>query len=85
MVLPFDIYMTPPNILVFPTYGRQEVTVLTQNLRCGEIVQVNNQTFAYNVGNIVFYQQGEERILLSTKTNERYNMINENSILFREP
>lgn len=84
MSLPFTIYMNPPNILVFPTYSKQELTMVAGNVKIGEIIQINPSTTNFIVGDVVFYKQEILNTLFYPKSNTRYDMINENSIFFKE-
>jgi hypothetical protein len=78
--------MSPPNILVLPTYAIG-LTVQALNVGIAEVLQVNSSTTNYSVGDTVFYKQDQIFTLVSfdEKGNtSRYNMINENSILFKQ-
>lgn len=86
MPLPFTIYMSSPNILVFPTYATG-LTVIAPDVAIAQVLQVNSSTTDYSVGDTVFYKQEQIFTLLSfdEKGNtSRYNMISEDSIFFKQ-
>lgn len=84
MPLPFEIYLQPPNVLIFPLYSGWNLTLANNIGLWGEIVQTNRDTLAYNVGDVVFYNQTETPIIYSSDSGENYNIINENTIFFKE-
>lgn len=87
MAVPFSIYMNPPYVLVFGTYGAQSNQELIPNsptIQIAKIEQVNSSTVNFAVGDVVFYKQNEVYPILLTKDNSRYNIISETSIFFKE-
>ena len=84
MSLPFNIYMQPPNVLVQPTQSGYNLTSANNIGIWGEIVQVNLSTFSYSVGNVVFYNPQDVPLIYSYDTNQYYNILDEDKILFVE-
>jgi hypothetical protein len=84
MPLPFEIYLQPPNVLVLPLYSGWNLFPAQNSGLWGEIVQTNRDTISYNVGDVVFYNEGTRPIIYSSDTNVFYNIIDEGTIFFKE-
>lgn len=87
MAVPFSIYMTPPYVLIFGTYGAvsgQQILPDSSTIAIGTIEKINSSTTNFAVGNTVFYKQNEVFPIICTKDNSRYNIIAETSIFFKE-
>lgn len=84
MPLPFDIYMQPPNLLVLPLYSGWDLFSANSQSSWAEIVQINRDTLAYNVGDVVFYNQTDQSAIYSATDGLYYNVIDEGKVLFVE-
>jgi hypothetical protein len=76
--------MQPPNVLVQPIYSGWNLITANNIGAWGEVVQINPNTLPFNVGNIVFYNPQDVPLIYSYDTNQFYNVLNEDRILFVE-
>lgn len=76
--------MQPPNVLVQPIYSGWNLITANNIGVWGEVVQINPSTLPYNVGNIVFYNAQDVPLIYSYDTNQYYNVLDEERILFVE-
>jgi hypothetical protein len=76
--------MQPPNVLVQPIYSGWNLITANNIGTWGEVVQINPNTLPFNVGNIVFYNPQDVPLIYSQYTNQFYNVLNEDRILFIE-
>jgi hypothetical protein len=83
-MLPFEIYMQPPNVLIQPIYSGLNLTLANNIGGWGTVIQVNYNTLNVVEGNVVFYNPQDIPIIYSNDTNQFYNIVNEGKILFVE-
>jgi hypothetical protein len=83
-MLPFNIYMQPPNVLLQPIYSGLNLFLANNIGAWATVVQVNPNTLNVVEGNVVFYNPQDVPIIYSSDTNQFYNIINEDRILFVE-
>lgn len=76
--------MQPPNVLVQPIYSGMNLILANNIGSWGEVVQVNTSTLSVVTGNIVFYNPQDVPIIYSVDTNQFYNVLPEERILFVE-
>ncbi len=76
--------MQPPNVLIQPIYSGLGLISASNIGGWGTVIQVNYNTLNVVEGNVVFYNPQDIPIIYSNDTNQFYNIVNENKILFVE-
>ena len=82
MAIAASIYMYPPNILLSDANSGYFLPINNQGA-FGLIEQINRNTVAFNVGNVVFYNVNDIAAI-SYNTDTIYKVIDENKVLFIE-
>lgn len=83
-MLPFEIYMQPPNVLLQPIYSGMNLISANNIGAWGTVIQTNPNTLNVVTGNVVFYNPQDIPTIYSNDTNQFYNIVNEGKILFVE-
>jgi hypothetical protein len=79
-----SLTMKPPYILAIPSSSLQELRSATNTGIILEVLQVNSSTTGIAVGDIVYYSQNVDSIIIDTKDSTNYYIVDESKIMFIE-